>query len=272
MKDQSGVYFHHYTKRKYAFEKILPTRKIKFSSYMNMKDPIENKFWHIGGAFSVKDIDDSKLKQETLDSFDSGLRKVWEAAKLLALTVDTKKGYEGTTSDRFGRGWSRARMWEQYAEGHSGVCLFFDREKLSINIKKTLEGMGHEVLYEDDMKYRPMGNVKEFLGLLVDEMVGRVSSNDIALFIENNSQKLFFTKALDWETEWEYRFVTTAFGADKDIYVDYGDALEAVMIGEECPDWQKPSVIDACKEAGVEALRISWSQGEPIPMTLSIHR
>jgi len=41
----SGKYFFHYTTRDRAFQDILPSGKLKFSSLNEMRDPLENKRW-----------------------------------------------------------------------------------------------------------------------------------------------------------------------------------------------------------------------------------
>lgn len=51
-------------------------------------------------------------------------------------------------------------------------------------------------------------------------------------------RRLFFLKTRDWETEFEYRFVLTAPDTDQ-VFAEYGDALEAVIVGEKFPQWQR---------------------------------
>jgi hypothetical protein len=82
-----------------------------------------------------------------------------------------------------------------------------------------------------------------------------------------------FLKTLDWETEREYRFVTLNTGdPEEELFLDFEDALEAVIVGERFPVWQRPAAIDACREANVDALTLNWDMHRPIVTLLKVHR
>ena len=75
-------------------------------------------------------------------------------------------------------------------------------------------------------------------------------------------ERLFFRKTTDWETEHEYRFVVTTPDIEY-VDVDFGDALDVVAVGENCPPWQWPAVVEACQGLDAEPLRVEWSTGAP---------
>jgi hypothetical protein len=86
-------------------------------------------------------------------------------------------------------------------------------------------------------------------------------------FVQQHNDVLFFLKTRDWETEYEYRFVVTAPDDDY-VYVDYVDALEAVIVGERFPRWERPGAIAMCRAKDAEAARISWRSDAPRPVLL----
>jgi hypothetical protein len=268
-------FFFHYTTRDAAFGGILPSGKLRMSRYSTMRDPLENKDWRWGGSYWVEpDRDEDEGAQEHLTAlydFIDAADKVKASARLLSLTIDAPKedfDSESFDSEAFSRGWARARMWEQYAEAHAGVCLLFEREELTTRVRESLLAQDLPPPYHRPVEYTPGGTAS---GRTLDlgSIAGKVTTQLVADYIENNHDDLFFLKSDDWRTEFEYRFVVTAF-EDSDVSVEYGSALRAVIVGERFPDWQLPSAIESCKEADADPMRLDWSMGRPLPVDLRI--
>jgi hypothetical protein len=61
---------------------------------------------------------------------------------------------------------------------------------------------------------------------------------------------------------YEYRVVLTA-GDDGDDYawIDYGDSLVGVVLGERVPPWQRPGAIEACSKIEAKLGRMIWDNG-----------
>ena len=257
--------FFHYTTRDAAFEHILPTGKLRFSKLEQMRDPMESKDLHWpAGWFPVGE--DENVKQLAYSDFARAATEIRRRTHLLALTVDAL-GYS-PGAEAFAAGWSRARMWEHYAEQHAGVCLIFDRRSLTDNLTADLEDQTGSRPFSEPVTYTETGDEQApFLDLtsIPDDIAGSF----VPEFIEQNYFRLFFEKALDWETEHEYRFVTTA-PADDPLYVDYGDALVGVVVGEKFPDWQKPAAIEAGRRAGVVTHILNWEMRRPLPTPLKL--
>lgn len=89
----------------------------------------------------------------------------------------------------------------------------------------------------------------------------------VAAHLERFRNELFFVKIKDWESEHEFRYVALTEGEDFES-VETRGALRAVMVGHEFPRWQIPAVLKACGDTGIDALRIDWSMGRPIPAQL----
>jgi hypothetical protein len=103
----AGDFFFHYTTADAAFSHILPSRMIRMTPYPMMRDPTESKDWRFTSESPQMDHV-ARAIEEALN----GIRA--------RLAVDAE-GYEDVVSAPFGRGYARARMWEQYADNHAGV-------------------------------------------------------------------------------------------------------------------------------------------------------
>jgi hypothetical protein len=249
----------HYTTREAAFSHILPTRRLKFSRYLAMRDPLENKSWRfLPGGWGEPDQEEKRRQLEGFATFDWIAAQIRERSFLLSMTQDSP--LERGERPPFFHGWARARMWEQYAEAHLGVCLAFDRDALVESIVSSLQDQGFPSPYHRRVIYDGDGMQKPMLDL--DDLAGDVTAEQVSSYIEENHEALFFHKVLDWETEHEYRFSTTSGDLEEPL-VDFGDSLVGVIVGERFPPWERPGALASCRRAGVGAERLDWSMGAP---------
>lgn len=257
--DHGEVLFH-YTTREAALEHIVPDRQLRLSPYSAMRDPLENK-WLFHCSYSVPDDmpdSDPEHPERTAELIKREAAAIREGAKVLSLTLDAEAFGRG--AELFGRGWARARMWEQYAENHAGVCLVFDRQSVIEEVTASLNAQGMPAPYNRLVEYTERGTGAG-LPLNLNE-IGEVDPQWVRELVEKRKDELFFLKTTDWETEREYRFVVTS---DKPGHVlaHTGEALKAVVVGERFPRWGWPGVIESCRESGLMALRREWSTGAP---------
>jgi Protein of unknown function (DUF2971) len=155
-------------------------------------------------------------------------------------------------------------MWDQYGEKHTGVCLLFEQRALEENVIGSLLDQGLAPPYHKRIRYTSRGPTE---ALMRFPPLTRTDPHAVSRYVEEHNDDLFFLKTRDWESEFEYRFVVTAPGEDY-VYVDYGHALEAVIVGERFPRWQRPRAIAICQVADADAARISWRTGAPRPVLL----
>jgi hypothetical protein len=254
-----GELLYHYTTRERAFEHILPTSQLRFSPYRAMRDPLENEAWRPqpAGYWSSPaqgQPGDPGHPETNYWQFNSWAAQIWDQAHLLAFTVDADD--YSAENERFGRGWARARMWEQYGEGHAGVCLAFDREQLVANFATSLQSQDLASAYHRPVEYTESG--KEPLLLGADMLTEEISQERVSALIEANHDSLFFLKALDWRSEYEYRFVVTAPPGGEGVLVEFGDSLVGIVAGEKFPDWQIAGCLEHAARHEAEALRLHW--------------
>lgn len=253
-----GRCFFHYTTREAAFSGILPTGQLRLSPYRAMRDPLENQHWRFTfGGYGPRDDAELRSDLARYDEFERRANEgVRDRSRLLSLTIDAQPSPDGER-EPFCRGWARARMWEQYAEKHRGVCLVFDRELLAEHFDRSAEAAGIRACYRQPVTYDGAGMLKPIIPqeeLDDPELLDR--------YIAANADALFFTKTRDWETEHEFRFVAITC-EDTSLSIEYGSALVAVIAGERLPSWEWPAVPSACQQAGAQALRILWKNWRP---------
>lgn len=252
-------YFFHYTTREAAFGGILPSRLLRLSPYGAMRDPLENQQWRF--TFSGRGArDDAAVIADVEEQTEFERRANVETrarSHLLSLTIDTEPQLDGER-EPFCYGWARARMWEQYAERYSGVCLVFDRELLTQRFTEALEGGEVTGTYHRPVIYDGAGMQKP----IIEADAARSDPDFFTGYVEANHGALFFTKILDWQTEHEYRFVAIAADGSS-LSIDYGDALKWVIAGNQLADWERPAVFAASHQVGAKPLLLRWNHWRP---------
>jgi hypothetical protein len=167
----------------------------------------------------------------------------------------------------FGDGYKRSRMWAQYADRHAGVCLAFDQAKL-IQAARESEREGVR-LYKAPVRYRsedegvrpiqlPLKRVREDIEALIGEL--------FPSFVAG----LYFSKAWDWNTETEYRFLVHG-NVDEYEHVGIRDALTGVFCGPRFPDERLADLRFRCPdlwEAG-RVYKMAWHNGLALAFPLN---
>lgn len=148
-------YLYHYTGLKTALEYILPSLKLKVGTPANVNDPRESKTWYFALICPTDTPGNRALPLlEEVSLIAKG------TCKALCLTRDNPIITRDQPDAVFGRGYAHSRMWAQYAEKHTGVCLIVDRQKLSNRIAKEL---GHKgTIYHGSVDYRDEESTEDF--------------------------------------------------------------------------------------------------------------
>lgn len=259
----------HYTSAAVAFEHILPSAQLRMSPYRRMGDPAENKDIVPGTAWTG----DRPNPDQAVNAMIEQIKAVRDSMRLLSFTRDAPD--HGGVESRFDCCWARARMWEQYGDGHRGACLLFDQGRF----EQTLEEQLTETPYAGNVRYTREGIAESATSHLIDDRIFDADRRVEAVveYIERNRDDFFFLKSNDFETEYEYRVVlrtgdeAVGYLSDEEgyAYVGYGDALVAVVVGERFPDWQLAGARGACDEQGAQLRRMHWWQGEPFAINKS---
>jgi len=289
----AGEYFFHYTSADVAFSHILPSAKIRMSPYPQMRDPTESKDWRF--------TTDNAQMGPVAKAVEGSLNGIRARATLLSLAVDAE-GYQQDAVAPFGRGYARARMWEQYADNHAGVCLCFARQDFELQMRaelgKTVGPCGpvrytsggpavsparrlllgdfaervaaakHDVAQQrEDLGRPPTEQEAEALSNEVIDMLASAITERVTNHVLAHLDDLLLLKTDDWRSEHEYRFVSVQVEPGF-RFVPYGDTLRAVIVGERFPAWQVAGAELACMDSGAELRRLDWRGGFPSPRPL----
>lgn len=236
-------YLYHYTNIDKAL-KILKNSSLKFSKICKANDTLESKpklrLSGVQDNIKIKMLRDYFLKTNTnhiqLLCFSDDLPKMPDSG-LSEIEI---------YSDYSGRGFSLPRMWAQYAENNTGVCLVFNRSEFQNLISSQL---GPYIIKSGKVKY-----IDQFCEFPLDMQTVESMLHDYEVhnsevettmrdryFFQNHKEFIdynYFYKLSDWQGENEYRYI--AYG-DNDLFVrDISNSLVGVIIGERIePEYEE---------------------------------
>ncbi len=259
-------FFFHYTTREAAFEHIIPTRTMRLSPYALMRDPLESRA-EVGAAYAgpPDQAEDDDITRAYFDAVRVLQQARWHY-KLLSFTVDEEEEEEEEDNIDalhrvFGAGWTRARMWEYYAEAHHGVCLVFHREAFEATALRQLSSRSPGSM-AGPVRYTRAGLAETpaiSLGGLAPGADGAQLARE---HLKSLAKDLFFLKLLDWKSEHEYRFMEPGHDAEYSS-VQIEDTLAGVILGHRFPHWQVASVLTICKDEGIDLSQMNWPMSRP---------
>ena len=236
----------HYTRADAALDHIIPSGRLRMSPYARMRDPLENRELRFAGAslaLEGRSEDDALAEiMDLMEDVERRIRQIRDRMLLLSFTIDATVGYLAK-DEPFMRSWARARMWEQYADAHRGVCIAFDRVRTLGHLHAELQALGSPT--QGDVVYSARG----FRGTDAANpplATFRDDESSLPAWVIDHERDLYFTKTLDWQTEHEYRLTvfTDATSDDGYLYVPFGGSasVRAVILGEHFPqpEWLAP--------------------------------
>ena len=260
----SDRYIYHYTKPETAIDFILPNGNLRFSPFRETNDPKESKEWFFEyGSNEGRDF--AKYNAAQLSAWLSSTLK--DSAQLLCFSGD-KEGLSGNhLQDIFSRGFCKPRMWAQYANNHTGICLVFDRARLTQEVESQLGTHGQilkgEVEYYDQGIARKLFDHREQEFMInIDhlEKVGR--SNYVADHFSTHYRRLFFEKMSDWKDENEWRYLIHTQDSESK-YVEYRSSLVGLMFGENTQDDVIEKAMTITKGRGLRYMGLKWRNSSP---------
>lgn len=253
----------HYTRASTAIDKILASMTLRMGPLESTNDPMETQRLH------VRVLGERNLSPEELDRFlaDNIIlqRTMMSACRLICLTHEEPvvvQGMPGEMRVDIGLpGFGHDRMWGQYAEGHSGVCLFFPKDKLTRAIEDHFAG-------RDDEGKLIHGPVNDFakvprIGALKHAVIQKLGVPAVAWGLRGlHADKLFFSKSFDWIGEQEYRYVWVGdlqnYHRDQEL-IPIGQCLGAICLGRRFPKERDHEIRAIAADIGVPVYTIGVS-------------
>jgi hypothetical protein len=155
-------------------------------------------------------------------------------------------------------------MWAQYSENHTGVCLVFDRQKLTKLIDAQLASS--HLIFSGYVKYIDRGIVRNLTEQQYMINIDLLESADPETYIRSHilahHQVLFFEKMNDWKDESEFRWVVFA-ETKADHYLDYKDSLVGIMFGENTEGLVIQQIMDTTETLGLCYMGLKWKNCSP---------
>jgi hypothetical protein len=172
---------------------------LRLGALGQMNDPRESKDWHPPLVFRG----DLQLTENEIDAFNRAVAECKKRIRVAAFCLDQPFDEE---YNRSRRGYSRPRMWAQYAENHKGVCIVMDRSGLDQAI---------HLRYPDQRDSWVLAGKVEYVETARDDPASRAivlrDDHNIEASVQDHfrmlAARLFFVKQVDWRDENEYRWV-----------------------------------------------------------------
>lgn len=253
----------HYTKKDTALEKILSDRQIKISPIGLTNDPKESR--PSTPAVMASTINGKEHLEAMPKIHEEMVRAFREEWKVLCMTKHLpQKSYKEVIKNhvkhQFSYGYNRPRMWAQYAENHSGVCIIFDGKKLHNNILAKLGE--YSKIFCDSVKYRNYGAAAKNV-IKYSDIATLGLTEGLRQHLLGNYRKYFLTKFPDWENESEYRWLVHSATSLSAEYISIEGTIKEIIVGSNFPKIYETSLKEISKELNVSAGRIHWTDGIP---------
>jgi|SRR5579871_882527 len=246
-------FLYHYTRSSTVIEHILPHMRLRFSKFSQTNDPRENKKMGFGLALPTEQMTGFDVR-----SFQNLVTEnLQERVRILCLTADSVQLATGNKDD-YERGFCHSRMWAQYADRHTGMCLMLDASVLKQEIERSLSSL--YAVYSGRVHYHnvhPDGTAfnMSLHGVVVDQYEAKIREH-----IHEKREALWFTKLKDWSDEQEFRWVLwAAADVSGDAFVSIKDALKCIVVGCDCPVHHEIRAHDYGRQLGIRVHRIHWS-------------
>jgi hypothetical protein len=253
---------YHYTKSSTAVDYILYNNKLRFSSRMNSIDPIEKEILkHVkigtGGFAPYSEENEKELtdNDEIATQLHQDLkRKAHSYQQICFCKNKLDRGVFYRFIDQAEEfGFTKPRMWDQYADSYRGVCIAFSKDKL-------LEKNKHLNYIDSDINYKSYKELKEknnYVHIL------KANEKEYRSEIFKKLEGDIFIKHKDYEGENEYRICVTKKVNDEfsdEIFLDVKDCIEAIIISSYANEHQRVTLKKYALENDIPYFLVIWDE------------
>lgn len=255
-KPPTDKFLYHYTTGSTALEHILPQGRLRLGQLEGSNDPREWQYW----SFGVTDFSRALPDSEFHSARDMANKHLRDRIRFICFSVDEQADPQ-ESYQYYGRGFGHPRMWAQYAENHSGICLIFNKIKLRKCISKDVSTGGFVI--EGDIDYvTHMTQQSKAFKIQFDEMKKVGGEAYFRKYFGDHFAGLYMQKSADWRDENEFRFVLRV-ERNETHYFEAGSALEGLILGSKFPEEDEPVVREFCLKYKIPAARMWWYNGFP---------
>ncbi len=266
---------YHYTKASTAIDFILFNNQLRFNEARKSNDPIESRKAKRATVYYGSEIGKHRSEQHYSDvnelyDFVDNMERQFSQICFCQNRMGEDFASEDYISNFEGHeelfGFTKLRMWDQYADKYSGVCIAFSKEKiLSLNCKKF------EII-ENDVKYLTFQELlSKKIGDIQGDYLENVGIEEYKNLLKKRLIESFFIKHIDYAGETEYR-IGTFFDKDKcsfetirdemffdrTMMLDISDCVVAIFVSSFANDRQKNDLLQYAYKLNVEIIEMRW--------------
>lgn len=250
---------YHYTKANTAIDFILYTKNLKFSHRRESNDPIESRT-----AERIA-ISDSEDLHEFIINLENKFHQVCFCKNQMGGDIASEKWQGDFEGNEEFFGFAKSRMWEQYADKYTGVCIAFSKEKI-LELNKELNLLNGNIKY---MTYSKLSYKK--LGYISEKYLSRVGEEKAKKQIASLIKKSFFYKHKDYKGENEYRIgvlpdenkficevIRGEWNFDKPAPLNVAGCVEAIFMSSYANNKQKMDLRKYANELDIPIFELDW--------------
>lgn len=242
-------FIYHYSSASLVLEKILNNMELKFSSLQELNDPRE---------YNDLNFTCSSRKNPYYKFFEinQGVNNFIKNRFKVACFCKSK--YFTSQSKPPNYGYTKARMWSQYANKHSGICLVFSRKSLENKIKEERNII---CSFFEDIEYKGCTFLNpDILSVDVDDYLNN-KEEYLINYVKLHYKEIFYIKNLDYKDENEFRIVFYDPLSDFNL-INIEGSLKGLVLGDNFHQIYLPIVEKYADENGLFLYQNSWECGD----------
>lgn len=263
---------YHYTKASTAIDYILYYNQLKFNEGRKSNDPIESSnakrttVYSLNNTLEKSLVLESNELHEYISDLEDRFCQICFCINNKGSDFASKYDHSSFKGHEELFGFTKLRMWDQYADKFTGVCIALSKEKiLSLNNDNL-------ALIADDIKYLPFEKLSsKKLGNIQGDYLAHIGKEEYKEKIEEIVKQSFFYKHLDYAGENEYRIgvlydkkdccleiLKDKYIFDRTIMLDISGCIEAIFVSSYANNKQKSALLEYANRLDISLVEMKW--------------
>jgi hypothetical protein len=240
----------HYSKANICIEKILFYSSIRLSNIERTNDPFE----YITPSLIIESYGYTSDPVEEL-YFEKPSTAVHNIAfdylqniKFLSFCMNESMSALNFEIDKLC--FMRPRMWSQYGENHSGVCLLFNREAILKEIS------GKKFFTYGNIEYKKYHEIKAYKTIIDASMCKKDGIEKSSELVINHINKYYLMKHNDYRDESEFRILHS--NGSNDVFIDIKNCLSGIVISDRISEYNINALLEYSRKYSIKLFQINW--------------